>query len=350
MVKVDYKDLYQCVYKIFISLGETEEGARIETESLVNSDSRGVSTHGTYYLFPIVDRIKASLFNLPTKPTIILDNSNIAIVDGGNGLGQIAGKMAVDIAVKSAKRTGISMVLIRNTNNLGALAYYTEMIAKQQMIGIMTCNAAPAMAPWGGAEPFMGTNPMAIAFYTGQDLLFSADMASSVVARGKIRKAVAKGQPIPGDWALDAEGNQTTDPAAALKGTLLPIGGAKGSAIALAIDILSGVLSGAQYGPNVKTFHEPVGETGIGAMVIAIDICKFTPIEKYTSIMAEYLSKIKNVKKSNAAKEIFLPGEIEYRKELDGKANGVSLEEKTYEYINSLLREFRIDQPLEPKR
>ena len=128
----------------------------------------------------------------------------------------------------------------------------------------MSSNAAPSMAPFGGAEAFTGTNPIAIAMYTGRDLLFSADMATSVVARGKIRQSARRGIEIPGDWALDEHGNPTTDPNEALKGTLLPMGGPKGSAIALAVDILSGMVAGAQHAPDIKSFHDLDGPTGVG--------------------------------------------------------------------------------------
>lgn len=348
MIKVDHHELRQCIFDIFLAIGENQENAKVITESLVNSDCRGVSTHGTYYLFPIMDRFKANQFTLPSNPKIISEESAVATIDGGNGFGQIAGKLAAETAIKLAAKYGISMVLIRNTNNLGALAFYTDMIAREKMIGIMGCNAAPAMAPWGGAQAFVGTNPIALAFYTGKDLIFSADMATSVVARGKIRKAAMKGEPIPNDWALDSDGKPTTDPAAALKGTLLPMGGPKGSAIALAIDIFSGVLAGAQYGPNIKSFHEPNGPTGIGAMIMAIDIKKFMEPEKYTKLMDEYLLKLKSGKKVNPESEIFVPGEIEQRKEKESLAKGVGLEDKTYDNINKLLKDLKINRHLEP--
>ena len=348
MIQVNHQDLRHCIEEIFIKLGENEENAKVITDSLVSSDCRGVSTHGTYYLFPIMERIKAGQFTLPTVPKIINENSAIAVIDGGNGFGQVAGKFAVDLAIKNASKFGVSIVLIRNTNNLGALAFYTDMIAKEKMIGIMSCNAAPAMAAWGGAEAFVGTNPLALAFYTGNELIFSADMATSVVARGKIRKAVMKGETIPEGWALDVNGKPTTDPNAALKGTLLPMGGPKGSAIALAIDIFSGVLAGAQYGPNVKSFHEPNGPTGIGAMVMAIDIQKFMDTKEYKKTMEEYLEKIKSGKKVDPKGEIFIPGEIEQRKEKESLAKGVNLEEKTFDNINKILKDLDIKTHLEP--
>jgi LDH2 family malate/lactate/ureidoglycolate dehydrogenase len=214
------------------------------------------------------------------------------------------------------------------------------------MIAIMSCNAAPAMAPWGGAEAFLGTNPFAIGIYTGQDLVFSADMASSVVARGKIRKAARNGETIPDNWAMDNEGNFTTDPNAALEGALLPMSGPKGSAIALAVDIMSGMLSGAQYAPNLKSFHTPEGATGVGASLIVLDINRFMELHVFQSHMEGYIESIKAMKKAKGFNEIFLPGELEYNKEQHSYKEGIQIDEKAVAAIDSLLEAIGSDKRL----
>ena len=342
MIRINRGKLYSCAYEILVAIGENPDGANIVAESLVRSDSRGITTHGTYLLTPIVNRVKASRLSLPTKISIISDNGVTAVIDGGDGLGAIAGKFAVDLSIKQASQYGISIVLIRKTNNLGALAYYTELVAKEGMIAMMSCNAAPAMAPWGAAEAFMGTNPIAIATYTGKDLLFSADMATSIVARGKIRKAVREGESIPDNWALDCDGNLTTDPVAALNGALLPIGGPKGSALALMVDIISGILSGSEHAPNIKSFHEIDGVTGVGAALISIDIRKFMDLDTFSDSITSYFSQLKNLKKASFASEIFLPGEIEYRCELNSNEKGILMEDKAVATINTLIDQLSI--------
>jgi LDH2 family malate/lactate/ureidoglycolate dehydrogenase len=347
VIKVKQEELFACAYEILVAVGENSEDAKTVAECLIRADARGITTHGSYLLTPIVDRVKAVQLSLPTRTSIILEEAAIAIIDGGNGLGPVAGKRAVELSIKQASKSGISLVLIRNTNNLGSLAFYTELIAREGMIGLMGCNAAPAMAPWGGAKAFLGTNPIAIAVYTGKDMLFSADMASSIVARGKIRKAAREGKSIPNNWALDADGNQTTDPIAALKGALLPMGGPKGSAIALAVDIFSGILAGSSYGPNIKSFHSLEGVTGVGAVLMAIDIQKFVELNKFSSMIDEYFNQLKSMKTASFAKEIFLPGEIEYKKELNSRENGISLDDKTVETINELLGKFGSARHLE---
>lgn len=347
-MKIRKEDLFNCILDLLISAGETQEGARFVAETFCKADSRGITTHGSYLLHPIFKRLEAGQLTLPTVPTLPVDTGTIAVVDGGDGLGPIAGRLAADLAISKAKANGISLVLIRNTNSVGSLAYYTEMIARNGMFAFMSCNAAPAMAPWGGAEPFTGTNPIAFAVFTGSDLLFSADMATSVVARGKIRQSARRGAMIPTDWALDAEGKPTSDPLEALKGTLLPMAGPKGSAIALAVDVLSGIMAGAEHAPNVRSFHEVNGPTGVGASMIAIDISKFIDLDEFKASMEAYIISLKGMKKATFANEIYLPGEIEFIKERESERSGISLDDEAVDALNQLLEQHGITQRLEP--
>jgi LDH2 family malate/lactate/ureidoglycolate dehydrogenase len=345
-MRIQKEDLFQCSVELLVALGEAPEGATIVADSFCIADAKGITTHGTYLLTPIIKRVKAGQLSLPTTAKIVIDNAAVAVVDGGDGLGPIAGKYAAYLAIERAKAYGISMVLIRNTNSLGSLAYYTEMVAKEGMVAFMSCNAAPAMAPWGGAEPFTGTNPIAYAIYSGSDLPFSADMATSIVARGKIRQAARRGESIPDSWALDENGNLTTDPVAALKGTLLPMAGPKGSAIALMVDILSGIIAGAEHAPNLRSFHATDGKTGVGASLIAIDIQKFIDLGEFKSTMEEYIENLKGMKKASFAKEIFLPGEIEYNHQQESQRIGINLDDSAVDTLNSLLKHLSCNQRL----
>ena len=346
-MRICKENLFDCAVDLLIAAGESHEGAQIVAESLCISDAKGITTHGTYLLTPIFKRVKAGQLSLPTITNIVIDNAAVAVVDGGDGLGPIAGKLAANLAIQRAQTYGVGVVLIRNTNSVGSLAYYTEMVAKEGMLAFMSCNAAPAMAPWGGAEPFTGTNPIAFAVYTGKDLLFSADMATSIVARGKIRQAARRGEPIPSEWAIDPEGNLTTDPAAALKGTLLPMAGPKGSAIALMVDILSGIIAGAQHAPDLRSFHATEGKTGVGASLIALDIQKFIHLNEFEIIMDDYVHSLKSMKTANFAKEIYLPGEIEYMNEQESNRLGINLEDSTVKALNDLLDQFSSNKQLE---
>lgn len=336
-MKLPFKLLYECAVEILTACGETPENAEVVAKNMIEADAKGITTHGTYLLRPIWKRAQAKQLGLPTNAHVVKYDGATAIVDGGDGLGAVAGMLAVKVALQKARQFGVSAVLIRNTNNIGALSYYTEVAAKEGMIALMSCNAAPAMAPWGGAEAFLGTNPLAIGIYTGNDMVFSADMATSVVARGKIRKAARNGESIPENWATDREGNFTTDPKAALEGALLPIGGPKGSAIALAVDIISGMLSGSKYAPDLKSFHTPEGSTGVGASLIVLDISRFEDLNVFQEHMEGYIKRIKSIKKAKGFNEIFIPGEIEYKKKQQSYKDGIELEEEAVEALNLLL-------------
>ncbi|MDD5018131.1 MAG: Ldh family oxidoreductase [Eubacteriales bacterium] len=346
-MKVNIDSLKACAVEILVACGEAHNNALHVAENMVRADARGVTTHGTYLLTPIYNRVQVKQLELPTMVKIVNDDSATAVVDGNDGLGAVAGQLAVEIAKKKARQYGISIVLIRNTNNIGSLAYYTEQLAKEGMIAMMSCNAAPAMAPWGGAEPFMGTNPISSSIYTGEDNVFSADMATSVVARGKIRKAARNGQSIPDDWAMDETGKPTTDPNEALKGTLMPMGGPKGSAIALAVDIISGILAGAGHAPNLKSFHVTEGPTGVGASLIAVDIQHFMDRKDFSAIMGHYKESVKSMKKANDMLEIMMPGELEYRKEQASMENGIDLDENAATALRSLLQKIGSDMQLD---
>lgn len=335
-MKIPINSLCQGAQDILEYLGETPQNAAEIANSLVKADMRGISTHGTYLLKIIEMRVKAKQLLLPTIPTVVSDSGATAIIDGADGIGMVAGHVAVELAVEKAKQFGISVVLIRNTNNVGSLASYTQLVADNGMIAIMSGNAAPAMSPWGGAEQFIGTNPIGISV-PADGSGFTADMASSVVARGKIRKASRQGVQIPDNWALDENGISTTDPDKALKGTLLPIGGPKGSALALTVDIIAGMLSGAGFGKALKSFHELEGPTKVGVSLIVIDVAHFMPLDHFKELMATYTDTIKGLRKAEGFTEILMPGEIEYRKEKNSEECGVEIDSQQIETLNELL-------------
>ena len=296
---------------------------------------RGIDTHGVHFLTLLASRVDSRMIRIPTHLQIVRDDAATALIDGGNGLGQVAAHRAMEMSIQKARQFGIGMVFVRNTNHIGILAFYTSMAAEEGMVGMVMSNSAPSMPPWGGAEPFFGTNPLSIAVPGGSEGPVVLDMSSSVVARGKIRLAQRMKETIPLGWALDETGKPTTDPAAALKGTLLPIGGPKGYGLALMIDVLAGLLSGSQYGPNVKTFHEPLGPTGVGGFFVAIDVERFMPLHQFRDLMTSYAESIKKTKKAKDVSRIYLPGEIELEKEKKSLVEGIELSDSDSRQLES---------------
>jgi len=343
-MKISPPELKAVARAVLQGFHATDDEARLVAESLVRADMRGIDTHGVHFLTLVAGRLDAGMIQIPTRIEVIKDEDATALLDGGDGLGQVAGFRAMELSIQKARLFGVGTVLARNTNNVGILAFYTHHAATQGLVGIAMSNAAPALSPWGGVEAFFGTNPLSIAVPNGAGDPVVLDMSSSVVARGKIRRAERLKQEIPLGWALDATGMPTTDPAAAMKGTLLPIGGPKGYGLALMIDVLTGLLSGSKFGPAVKTFHQPLGQTGIGICMLAIDIERFMPREEFQSLMRGYLASITTSKKAQGTSRIYLPGEIESEREKRCIAEGIELSAATAAKLNELLA--RVNSPL----
>ncbi|HVN98275.1 MAG TPA: Ldh family oxidoreductase [Syntrophorhabdaceae bacterium] len=337
--------LKEIAVEILRGLGAIQEEAQVVADCLVQADMRGIDTHGVHLLTIMSQRLQAGMLNIPTALKVLKDDGATALVDGGNGLGQVAVHRAMSTAIAKARQFGLGCCLVRNTNNIGILSFYTLMAAREGMVGMVMSNAAPAMSPWGGAEALFGTNPLSIAIPGGdREPPVVLDMSSSVVARGKIRRADRLKEKIPDGWAFDESGAPTTDPGRALKGTLMPIGGAKGYGLALVVDILAGLLSGSKYASQVVTFHELMGPTGVGVFTLAIDTQKFMDRAQFNALILSYVSSIKGSKKGEGVSRIYLPGEIEYDREKQSESEGVEVSEATAKNLNSLLE--KIKSPL----
>jgi LDH2 family malate/lactate/ureidoglycolate dehydrogenase len=324
--------------EILTGIGEEKNNAEIAAEIMVRSDMRGVSTHGVNLLRQIVKRKAAAMLSIPTRVEVLRDDAATALLDGCDGLGQVAGYKAMRLSIEKALRSGIAMVGVKNTNNVGALGYYTSTAASTgNVITLCMTNGNPSVAPYGSADPFFGTNPISVGIPLPGGNPIVLDMSSSVVARGKIRLAALSGEKIPLGWACDETGAPTTDPAKALKGSLLPLGGPKGSGLAMIIDILAGLLTGSAYGLKLKSFHELEGPTGVGATFITIDIGRFMDPELFAAHVSAYAKEIKALRMQPGVSEILLPGELESIKEEKSRKAGIEVPEAVAKAIDEIL-------------
>ena len=345
-MNINAEHLKKVIVALLEAIESGAEHAEIVANIMVQADMRGIPTHGIYFLPMLIERAKAGQLNVPTTIEKISEAGAVCHLDGGNGLGQIAASNGMKIAIEKARESGIGMTLIRNTNHIGLLAHYSLLAAKEGMVGFCACNSASAMAPWGGSEAFFGTNPFSIAAPGGDNYPVVLDMSTSVVARGKVRRADRLGEQLGPGWAIDAKGVPTTDPAEALKGTLVPVGGPKGYGMAFFIDLLCGMVSGSQFSTEVKTFHKLLGPTGVGVMVMAIDIARFMPENVYTGIINQHIANIKNSGKAEGVERIFMPGEIEADRESLSAKNGVMIDDGVVDTIDRLLDEYKINLKL----
>jgi LDH2 family malate/lactate/ureidoglycolate dehydrogenase len=340
MATVTPERLKEVVVEVLRGIGAGEDEAPIVADSLVRAEMRGTDTHGLPYLKLLVERVEARMVTLPTRITALKNDGATALLDGGNGIGQVAGWHAMELSIRKAREFGIGLTLVRNTNNLGFLAFYTLRAAARGFVGVTMGNANAAISPWGGSEAFFGTNPLSIAV-PGNGEPVALDMSSSVVARGKVRKAERLGEKIPLGWALDEAGVPTDDPAAALKGTLLPIGGPKGYGLALMVDVLAGMLSGAAFGRDIKSFHQLMGPTEVGALALAIDVERFMPLPQFRHLLEGYVEAIRGSRKAKGTARIYLPGEIESEKEKTSRERGLELRPASIELLNQLLEKLK---------
>jgi LDH2 family malate/lactate/ureidoglycolate dehydrogenase len=255
-----------------------------------------------------------------------------ALVDGDGGMGQVAADRAMRLAVELAEEHGIGAVGLRNSRHCGAMAYWAIQALAADCIGFATTNAGLNMAPTGGRDRIVGNNPLAIAVPTNRPWPMVLDMATSVVAGGKLDVAAIRGQKIPLGWATDAEGRPTDDPVVARKGLLLPVGGPKGYGLAVMLDVLAGVLTGARFGGGL-------GPSGSGQFFLAIQVAGFLPVSEFKARMDEVIDQIHTSTLAPGAERIFVPGEIEYEQSQRRRQTGLPLEAPIVQSLDQLAHE-----------
>jgi LDH2 family malate/lactate/ureidoglycolate dehydrogenase len=304
-------------------VGVPPDQASLIATVVVEADLRGIESHGVLRLPAYVHRVRAGTMAAHTELRVVRERGATLLMDAGHGFGQVAGVRAMDEALRRAELHGSCFVGVRNAGHFGIAAYYAMLALPRKMIGVVSGNAAPSMAPWGGTAPLLGTNPICVAIPTGGDVDIVLDMASSVAARGKIRLAVSTHDRIPLGWALDSDGQPTDDPQAAMKGTLLPIGGPKGYGLALVVDILAGVLTGPSYGAHIASIHDLTSQVTTGFVVQALDITAFMEPGDFERNIQALISEIRESPRSRNVERIFLPGEIELRKKQERLKSGI---------------------------
>ena len=332
--RFDPEALVEYASAVLERAGVPPEDATIVAQCLVMADLRGVDSHGLIRLLAYTRRLHAKVVN--AKPNICVRHpfAAVALVDGDNGLGPVVGLRAMQTAMELASVNGIGFVGASRSNHFGVGAFYVDRAIRAGFLGCAISNAPPNMAPYGGRERFLGTNPFAVGIPAGNSDPLIFDASSSVAARGKIIAAALKNQPIPSGWAIDPEGVPTTDARQALLGAVLPFGGAKGSAISFIIDILSGTLTGASFGHHLNTLENLEAEQNVGHVLVAIRNDVFLPSEKFGFRMDEILQMLLSSPPAAGVGRVYLPGELEMQAELRNRKLGIPL---SAEVLNDLV-------------
>jgi LDH2 family malate/lactate/ureidoglycolate dehydrogenase len=323
--------------RVLASLGVPEQDGALVADSLVQADLWGHQSHGFLRLPWYVARLRSGAMRARTDPAVLSDTGPLVLLDGRDGIGQVLTERARELAVERARRFGVGVVGVRNSNHFGTAMYFTRRAARDGFVAVLTTNASPAMAPWGGRQKVLGTNPWSIAAPRAGGRVVAVDIANTAVARGKIYLAKNRGEAIPETWALTADGAPTTDPAEGVLGVILPMAGHKGYAITFLMDVLSGALTGSGVGTEVRGPYEPEGASRCGHLFLALDPRAFGDDAGYEERVERLVAEVKDVPLAQGFDEVFYPGEVEDRAEAATiAAGGVLLAEQSLSDLHAL--------------
>lgn len=314
----------------------SDEDASIVADVTVDADLKGFSSHGIGRFPQYIKGLKAGTIDPKAELSIENETESMALINGNHKFGHVVTYTAMEIAINKAKKNGIGMVGVHDSNHFGVAGYYSDMAIMNDMIGMVIANTEPAVAPIGGKVPIIGTNPVAIGIPSNKNYV-SVDMATSASARGKLLEAKRKGEKIPENVALDADGNPTIDPEEALNGSILPFGAHKGYALSFMIEILAGPLVRAAFGKQVTGTADPGVMCTKGDLVMAIDPSKFSDLEDFKEQVDDFVEEIRN------SGNVFIPGDMEVKNIKDRKENGVSIDDTLMGQIKDISDELSFD-------
>jgi LDH2 family malate/lactate/ureidoglycolate dehydrogenase len=296
---------------IFERCGMGAEEAALVADTLVRADLQGVHSHGVLRVPEYVQKLCARGVDPRGRPRLVSDRGAALVVDGGNSMGQVGAAFAMRGAIRRARETNVAVAAVRGSNHCGAMAYYAAMALPEDMIGLAATDALPTMAPWGGIDKILGINPLAVAIPAGEEPPLVFDAAFSGSSHGKLRVYQQKGASIPPDWAYDAEGRPTTDPAAALTGLLQPIGGYKGTGLALVWGVLATLLSGAAYGTELGNMVDGPRAGQDGHVFLALRVAGFEEPARFKARMDAVIRQIRASRRAPGVDRVYPPGHLE---------------------------------------
>src|SRR5215831_9095135 len=310
-IAIDAQRLTSAVADIFAAVGVAAADAQVVAADLVAADLEGIASHGVMLVPMYVERINKGSVSPRSSGQVVSDRGAAIVIDAGNALGQLTSRQAVKLAIERAKETGLAVVVVRNGFHFGTAGRYARMMAEKNCVGIVLSNTRPLMPAPGGAEALVGNNPIAIALPSAGDFPVEADMALSATAMGKIRLAAAAAERIPEDWAVDSQGRPTTDPAAAIKGMLLPAAGPKGFGLAFVIDLLCGGLSDGAVGAEVRPLYgDPAEPHRCSHFFLAIHAGHFPVGERFAERVRDQAMRVSQSKRGPGVDRVYAPGEL----------------------------------------
>ena len=336
-MKITIEQERSIIMEILTRFNIPEEDAYIVADVTMDADLKGFTSHGIGRFPQYVKGLKVGTIDPEAEITVENETVSTALLNGNHKFGHVVTYKAMEMAMEKAEKTGVGLVGVHNSNHFGVAGYYSDMAVMQDMIGVVIANTEPAVAPIGGKEPIIGTNPIAIGIPSNKNYV-SVDMATSASARGKLLEALRRGQKIPENVALDCDGNPTIDPEAALKGSILPFGAHKGYALAFMIEIMAGPLVRAAFGKGVKGTANPEEMCTKGDLLMAIDPSKFADINQFKEEVDEFVAEIKG-----SGETIFIPGDMEVNNIKRFREEGFSIDDNLFKQLKEIFEELSFD-------
>jgi len=343
-VRVPARAVTSLISDSFLAAGLPDADAARCAQLMTEADLTGADGHGIFRLPQYVRRLKAGGFNARPGITVARSAPATAVVDGDNGMGHLVMTRAAAEAVAIARQAGVSWVGVRRSNHAGPAGLYAESVASAGMIGLYAAVAnANHMAVWGGAELLLGTNPLAIGVPSGGGPMI-LDMATTIVSYGTVKKYALRGAPMPEGWFVNAKtGAPITDPNRTAEGLLLPVGGYKGSGLAIMLGLLGGVLNGAAFGRDVIDFNaDDASETNTGHFICAVDIARFAPLQEFTAAVDRHLAELRGSKRLPGFDEIRLPGDRRRECRAERLRDGVPIAPALLPQLDKLAAELKL--------
>ncbi len=333
LVPYSSRTLHRFAHRVLLALGVPDEGAQAVAASLTESDLRGHASHGVRRLVPYAAQVRDGSLDPAATPTVLTGTpAAVAVVDGHEGLGQLTARAGVDALLERVPRTAVGVAVLRRCQHVGRLGEYVESLAGHGLVGLAFANADPCVAPWGGRERMLGTNPMAWSVPTAEGSApLVVDFATSATAEGKLAVSRARGEQVPSGLLVDAQGRDSTDPEDFYAGgALLPFGGHKGYGLSVALDLVAGLLSGA------GSASDPAYAGGFGTVLVGLDVAAFVDPAEYVADVEAFRARVRSAAPRHEDTPVLVPGDPEWTARTAALRDGVDLATGTVEELDRL--------------
>lgn len=345
--RITLKVLREHCAAVLRAAGLGADAALLVADSLVDAESRGISSHGVTRTRIYAERLREGMLDATADPVVVQDGAGGAHIDARNAIGHVGADRAADLAIERAQNNSAYTVGVSHSNHCGTLAYFTRRVARAGLVCLAMSTAPPTMVYFGGKSRAVGTNPLSIAVPRFNAEPIVMDMATSGTARGKIILANQLGQPIPDGWAVDVEGRPTVDPAAALEGSVVPFAGPKGSGMAMMVDLLAGGMVGGVTGQEIGDMYEDwTRPQRVGHLFIALDPGGWIGQAAFGELVANFAARVHDLPPADGFEQVLLPGEVEDRGRATAERDGVLVPAAVCDDLDSLAEEIGADERL----